>query len=454
MNDVLEAVIADVRRATAREPHDTDARDPFDDGAPWPDDADAPHDGSDDDGEPWPSDADAPHQAGNGADADTAHSFRLSPRLTRAEMAANTISFLCPRARFLARGVSSLVTSLGGVGKTRLLLQLFNELSQGTAVFGCELLRPERPMLCLYIGAEDRQPFFNQLALPLLAGETDTLPFDVMLLPEVWPGFTLTPATARQLAAFLDQYQAEHGLDCVALDPMLSLIGMQYADMMKNPVIARAFFNDCLAPLLASQAFALISANHDSKAGAAVTGSADQQNAARCVLQLSTEAPTADGMAAIAAERHKDNLGFRFIKLVLERDPETLLLTWNEGASTYAYGAPAEHVAPAKPSTDPAAIMRYLCRQAARLLESAPPDERSKGKVEARLTQQAGKDGYKNARDHVRDCLKAFCAFQETVGGSGRTGRQLHLVGVRNPDADIDVHDDYLAGGPATDESA
>ena len=134
---------------------------------------------------------------------------------------------------------------------------------------------------------------------------------------------------------------------------MLSLIGVEYADMMKNPVVSRAFFNDCLAPLLASQAFALISANHDSKAGAAVSGSADQQNAARCVLQtLDAEGTRRGRHTTIAAERHKDNLGFRFKTLVLERDPQTLLLTWNEGASTYAYGAPAGHTAKNCPPPD------------------------------------------------------------------------------------------------------
>src|SRR5215472_2844717 len=117
--------------------------------------------------------------------------LRLSPRLTRAQMRANPIQFLCPAARFLARGVSSLITSPGGVGKTRLMLQMFRQLALCEPLFGCELLRPARPMRCLYIGAEDRQPFFIQLALPLLAGDADTLPFDVMLLPEVWPGFTL-----------------------------------------------------------------------------------------------------------------------------------------------------------------------------------------------------------------------------------------------------------------------
>lgn len=52
-------------------------------------------------------------------------------------------------------------------------------------------------------------------------------------------------------------------------------------------------------------------------------GSIDQQNAARCVIQLSTEGPSPDGTTTIAAERHKDNLGFKFTKLVLVRDPKT-----------------------------------------------------------------------------------------------------------------------------------
>lgn len=390
---------------------------------------------------------------GNSHDPD-APRLRLLPKRTRAEMLATSIQFLCPAARFLARGVSSLITSLGGVGKTRLILQMFNELERGEPLFGCELLRPTRPMRCLYIGAEDKEPFFNYVAAPLLADDADTLPFDAILLPDVWPGFTLTPSTARELADFIEALRVSRGADVVALDPMMSLIGMEHVEMMRNPVVSRAFFNDCLGPLLASQAFALISGNHDSKAGAPVSGSADQQNAARCVLQLSTEGPTTDdGSTAIAAERHKDNLGFRFRKLVLNRDPETLLLTWNEAASVYAYGAPADHrTAGGKPSTDPAAIQDYLCRLAARLLfpTLAPIAQRGKRAIEGRLTQTAARDGHQKAREHVRRCLDAFCDFEPD-----RTltkGRRLVLCGVRNPNAAIGDHSDFLAGRAPIEE--
>jgi hypothetical protein len=377
--------------------------------------------------------------------------LRLSPRLTRAEMRANPIQFLCPEARFLARGVSSLITSLGGIGKTRFILQMFRELSEGKPLFGCELLRPTRRMRCLYIGAEDRQPFFNYLALPLLADDTDTLPFDVVLLPEVSPGFTLTPATARQLATFLEEYRSEHGLDAVAIDPMLSLIGIHYADMMKNPVVSRAFFNDCVAPLLASQAFALVSANHDSKAGAAVTGSADQQNAARCVLQLSTEGPTQDGTTAIDAKRHKDNLGFRFTKLVLVRDPETLLLTWDPEQTTVAYGAPTATKDTAPPPQDGAAVRRYLARQAAQLIVTGAPEaKRAKRAVEDLLSAQASRDGLTKVKDTVRSFLNGCCEFERH---QERRVWRLVLVGVRNPDAALDEHDDIIAGRAARPET-
>jgi len=107
--------------------------------------------------------------------ADT-RALRLSPRRTRGEMQRQTINFLCPRGRFLARGVSSLISSIGGTGKTRMILQGFKELEEGAPLFGCEWLRPERPMRCLYIGAEDREPFFNYLVAPLLTEDHQTLP--------------------------------------------------------------------------------------------------------------------------------------------------------------------------------------------------------------------------------------------------------------------------------------
>ena len=373
--------------------------------------------------------------------------LRLSPRLTRAEMARDEIRFLCPKARFLARGLKQDITSLGGVGKTRLMLQMFFELSRGDAVFGCEFMRPERPMKCLYIGAEDRQPFFNYLARPLLMHDADTLPFDVILLPETWPGFSLTPTTAGILAEFLSAYEQEHGLDIVGLDPMLSVIGREYADMIANPVVARAFFNDCIAPLIASQTFALLGANHDSKGGAAVTGSADQQNVSRCVLQLTVGKPRPDGTAVITAGRHKDNLGFRFSKLALERDPETLLLRWDENASVYAYDAPPQ-CGGGKVPHDPAGVRRYLAQKVASLLMPTLAADAKRGKraVGDWLRTQASRDGISGAKQKVLSFLERDCAFEERK--DGRVTRKV-LVGVRNPDAQFDGRDEFLAGRSA-----
>lgn len=397
--------------------------------------------------------ADHMHQAWETMQAEQpggdARCLTLAPRLTRAEMRVSTIQFLCPSARFLARGVKSDITSLGGVGKTRLALQMFAELSRGEPLFGCEVLLPERPMKCLYIGAEDKQSFFNNLALPILTHDDEVLPFDTILLPDSWPGFTLTPSTSRTLARFLADYEATHGLDIVALDPMLSLIGVDYSDMMKNPVVARAFFNDCVVPLLESQRFALLGLNHDSKAGAAVTGSADQQNASRCVLQLSTEGTGPDGGTVIAAERHKDNVGFRFTKLVLERDPNTLLLTWNPSTSVWAYGAP-DSTASVRPA-DINDVRRYLARQAVRLLDPvlAPESRRAKRAVEDLLCARAADAKVKRVRETVRSFLEGCCEFESHK--HGKTYRKL-LVGVRNPDAGLDEHDDFLAGRAANED--
>ena len=377
-------------------------------------------------------------------DAGGAPRLRLMPRLTRAEMAGNQLRFLCPQARFLPRGVETIVTSLGGVGKTRLALQLLNQLADAEAVFGCELLRPERPMRGLYIGAEDPQPFFNSAAMPLLARDDDKLPFDVILLPEVWPGFTLTPENARGLARFIEG-EFHDGLDVVVLDPRVSLVPIEYAELMKNPIIARAFFNECMGPLLASKRFALVSITHDSKVASPVAGSADQQNAARCVLQISTEGPTADGRVALKLERHKDNVGFRFNSLALERDPETLLLAWDESASTYAYGAPPDGKLCARPPTDQAEVRRYLARQAAKLLApiEAPEECRAKRKFTDRLQGQAAKDGLTKVKEAVRAFVDGWCDFEPRKAGRAR---RMVLVGVRNPDAALDEHDDFIAG--------
>jgi hypothetical protein len=401
----------------------TDGRD-FDDDGAWPDEEDV-----------------------GGA---AAPRLTLPPRISRAQMDAEPLEFLAPEARGFPRGITTLLTGLGGTFKTRTVLEYLFAVSQGEAPFGCALLAPPEPLICLYIGAEDGRRFFHYLARPLLrnADDTATLPFDVVLLPDLAPGFTLTKTTARELADFLARVRGTRGrLDCVVLDPMLALIGREYADMMKNPVVARAFYVDCLQPLFAVGDFALITNNHDSKAGAAVTGSADQQNAGRLVLQFHRGDAIARSLKSVIIEQVKDNVGFRFQQVVLDPDPESLRLVWNEHESVYAYGAPPGASArSSKPSNDPASIMRYLCRQAVRLLspKEAPPEQRSKRSVESRLTQQAAREGYPKARDHVRRCLNGFCAFEPDR--TLKKGQRLILVGVRNPDAAMDDHDDYLAG--------
>jgi hypothetical protein len=134
---------------------------------------------------------------------------RVQPRRTRAEMARDTIRFLCPGARFLPRGVATLMTSAGGVGKSRFFLQLADALSTAAAPFGCEHLRPERPQIVVYIGAEDRASFFHSLLTPLLSTDEAVLAFDVVLLPEVRPGFTLSPANSTELSRFLHAHRDE-----------------------------------------------------------------------------------------------------------------------------------------------------------------------------------------------------------------------------------------------------
>ncbi len=382
---------------------------------------------------------------------DAAQKLRIYPRLTRAEMANQTVEFLCPRARFLPRGVATLVTSAGGVGKSRFFLQLAEALATGATPFGCEYLTPDRPQVVLYIGAEDRAPFFHSLATPLLGSDDATLSFDVLLLPEVRPGFTLSRSTVRELGAFLSDHRDQQGgLDLVILDPMVAIIGTEYADMIKNPLVSRAFFNDCLQPLFAGHDFALLTGNHDSKNGAAVTGSADQQNSARAVLQFTSADPKGDGTLPVVGERIKDNCGFRFRKFALVRDPETLLLTWDGAASTYAYGAPDSVTArqSATPPRDPTAVRRYLARQAARLLQptEAPESKRAKSSVEALLVAEAARDGLGKAKMTVRSFLDGFCEFERRK--DRRTWRHV-LVGVRNPDAAIDEHDDFIAGRAA-----
>lgn len=76
--------------------------------------------------------------------------------------------------------------------------------------------------------------------------------------------------------------------------------------------------------------------------------------------------------------------------------------------SVYAYGAPDGHRSiETRSANDPAAVMRYLCRQAARFY-GLPEAQRAERLVEEQLTQRAITDGYSGIRAKVRSCLEGF----------------------------------------------
>src|SRR5262249_31559628 len=145
----------------------------------------------------------------------------------------------------------------------------------------------------------------------------------------------------RQLAEFV----ATHGpYDIIVLDPLSALIPVEFADAIRNGFIARQWQRIAFGPLRAAcPDAAIILLAHDTKSGTPLSGSGDFIAFARSVLHL--RAAGAEGVpedvpeGSIELRRHNDNVGFRFKRMILARDANTLLLTVT--ATEAAYGAAA-----------------------------------------------------------------------------------------------------------------
>jgi hypothetical protein len=353
----------------------------------------------------------------------------LRPRLTRAEMEKRRLLFVAPAARTLARGLVLNLSGGGGAGKTRLILQWLRESCGGFAPFGEETLRPDGPVRALYIGAEDAGPLFNEMALPLLADDDETLPFDVLLLEEQAEDFALDERRAKQLARFIAE---QPPYDIIALEPLSALVPVEDCEAVSNQFVARQWQRKSLRPLLrAAPTAAFIIGAHDTKAGMPMSGSGDFINFGRSGLQL--RAGGAPGVPEDVPEgsveliRFKDNVGFRWKRMILRRDPHTLLLTVTHTEA--AYGAASR---PARRTQTE--VEQYLATVALRFLRPSPrPDsERTRVQVEATLIGDCKRDGVKISDRNVGRFLDAFCSWR--AERQGRSSVKI-LETVRDPSA-------------------
>jgi hypothetical protein len=342
--------------------------------------------------------------------------LQLTPKRTRGEMVTRRLRFVLPQARALPRGLVTNISALGGVGKTRFVAQWLAEMAEGLPAFGEDTFRPDEKVRGLYIGAEDAEPLFNEIALPLLASDSATLPFDVLLLEEQSAPFALGEAGARLLAAFA---KANGPYDVIALDPLAALVPVEFGEVAKNNFIARQWQRIAFRPLLtACPDAAIILAAHDTKLGVAMSGPGDLTNFGRSGLQL--RAGGTDGCpddvpkGSIELKRFKDNVGFRWERMILRRDPDTLLLTVTSTEAAYGAGA-------RRSAWSAAEAEQYLATQALRFLRPSPvPDsERIRARVEATLASNAARDGVKVSTRAIVRFLDALCTWRsERMGRS------------------------------------
>lgn len=213
------------------------------------------------------------------------------------------------------RGLTTLFSSAGGIGKSRATVQGITEASLGLPVWGCAELAPAGPQKWLYLAGEDAMPMVCSAIKPVLKHYAlERTPFDVLCAAELAGGsFTLTAANVRRLVELI----TAKGYDAIAIDTLVSVLP---ADVrIIDPVAVRHWCKTTLGVIERETGAAIWLIAHDNAQGSAVSGTADWKNFGRLVLHLERT----DGQLRLSSI--KDNLGWPFARVELERDPETLM---------------------------------------------------------------------------------------------------------------------------------
>lgn len=299
------------------------------------------------------------------------------------------------QGRLAVRENTTAMSSKGGDGKTTLMVQQLIEGSLQEPVWGVEDFRPTKATRGLYVNAEDSIRNTNYtLGRILPAYGLKRVPYDELLIAENGGRFVLTPLNAALLAKRIN----EEGYDLVVFDPAISFLptGIKFID----PAAIRGFLNDGLGVLQRETRAALWLNHHDNKAGDALSGPADWGNFTRLALHL--ERGDRDGTITVTTV--KTNLGYRFKKITLERDPETGRATAIE---IERFGDRS-----AKP-TSLDDVNKALAQLVRMEIIPLPSEERTKNAVIPKLHEKAARDDLKISRDRVRDFVNAHCRFEE-----------------------------------------
>ena len=219
------------------------------------------------------------------------------------------------------RKLTTIVTSRGGLGKSRAVVQAIIESALGRPIWACPELTPVGPPpKWLVVHGEDPKEMLSSVIRPPLQhyGLTEA-PFLSLCADDLPSGdLTLTPSNIGLLVDLV----REHDIDAVAVDTLISVL----PDMkIIDPSAVRRWLRATIGQLQRETGVGVVLVAHEAASGNMVSGSLDWQNFARLVLQLEHK-----GTEGLTLSPGKENMGFPFARLRLDRDPDTLITTVTE----------------------------------------------------------------------------------------------------------------------------
>lgn len=312
-----------------------------------------------------------------------------------------------PLIRHLAfRQLSTLLSSMGGTGKSRATVQAITEASLGLPVWGCQDFAPIGSQRWLLVAAEDAMPMVCAAVRPVLKHyDLQRAPFDLICAADL-PGGRLT-LNARSTRSLIEVIRSG-GYDGVSFDTLIALLSPEVRII--DPVGVRQWQHATLGAIQRETEAAIWLLAHDNAQGRAVSGTMDWANFGRLVLHLERT----EGELRLTAT--KDNTGFPFGRITLERDPQSLMLRV----------ANLERIVDrmTRAGDTGAALARALQFSVLPL----PQEQRTRRAIEPKLCELTKGDGI--SRQRVRDFIETRVRFEEV-----KIGRQWAKVAVGLVDA-------------------
>lgn len=299
---------------------------------------------------------------------------------------------LQPIARYLLwRKLTTIITSRGGVGKSRAMVQLVTESSIGRPVWGLPdfAIEGPPPKWLVVFGEDPVEMIAGVIRPPLQHYGLSDAPFASLCADDL-PNGDLTLSEIN--IEFLIGLVLDLRIDAVAIDTLVSILPEL---SIIDPVAVRRWLKRTIGRLQRETGVAVLLVTHEAASGNMVSGTLDWQNFGRLVLHL--ENKPAEGLVLTPG---KDNTGFPFARIRLDRDPDTLITTVVESDRI------VDRIG--RRSGDPFKAMAEV--MLFRILP-LPIERRMKASIEPELFAAVKDNGIK--RQQVRDFINTRIKFEE-----------------------------------------